>query len=151
MLSTMSAFQRFRADGRLRTAAVACLAVAALAGCDRRVAQCNELIEVINAQQAALQSIDPEDGEALRRLAGALDTTAQAVGGVELESDQLRDYRDEYRSMCEGVSRAATTVAQHLSAGEKERADDAAVALRAMRGGEEKLVNSINGYCQNAE
>lgn len=128
-------------------AACGLLAVLA-AGCDGRVAECNDLIGIINAEQTQLKALDRSDPKALEQLADRVDATVDKLDDAGVEIGQLADLRADYKEMCVDLAAAARSIAKHLKAGDKDKAAEAAEQLRAMSRRENQLVNAINTFCQ---
>src|SRR5438105_1788816 len=136
----------------MRTALFAAVAALVLAGCDRRVQQCNRLIDAINEEQPKLakairQGPTPEPTpEALENFAKRLDELRSKITRIQLKDGKLVAYRDSYAKLAEGIAGAARKTAANFE--DRKEAAKAAAELNSFKDGEKTLVKQINEYCQ---
>ena len=127
------------------------LALALLGGCDRRVAQCNRLIDTINDEQPKLaKAVRQGPGqeptpEALESFAKELDKLITKIKGLHLKDDKVVAYRDSYAMLAEGIATAARKTAASFE--DHAEATKAAAELNSFRDREKALVKQINDYC----
>lgn len=136
----------------MRYGFAAALALVALAACDKRVAQCNQLIDAINEEQPKLaktlgqgRTKEPTP-EALGDFAEALDGLVGKLKKIELKDPKLVGYRDAYAKLAEGLAAAARKTAANFE--DHQKATEAANELNSFGGPEKDLVKQINDYCQ---
>ncbi len=133
------------------TLAIGALALALGGGCDRRVSQCNRLIDAINEEQPKLaRAVRQGPGqeatpEALENFAKALDTMITKIKAIPLKDDKVVGYRDAYANLAEGIAAAARKTAASFE--DHDEAKKAAAELNSYREPEKTLVKQINDYC----
>jgi hypothetical protein len=137
----------------LTTAALVLLA-AAVAGCgQKKLAECNALVQVINGGVVSLEKAPKNDSDPsgiadLRAMAEAMDKIAAETANVQLTLPELKKMRDDYQKMAKEIARAErelASAAEERNAGRRSTAEgtlDGAVKL------EDPLVDQINKYCQ---
>jgi hypothetical protein len=128
------------------TVVVGCALVLAAGGCGRsKVAQCNALIDKINATADALKKApDPKDDATARAYAAVLKEQSTAVASTELEDVTLKGFRDSLSKALADQSSGLTAVAD--APGEPKPEDLA--KLDASKAVMDKLSGQVNGYCQ---
>lgn len=125
--------------------AVIGLATATAAGCNDRISQCNVLIGVINEEQAKHKDLNGEAPEDLRKLADALDNSSKRIGDAQVKDDKLKAFREEYKTLCDDLAKAARETA---AAGEDpKKREEAAKVMQSIGPREDKLVSDINAFC----
>jgi hypothetical protein len=134
----------------------ALLAACALvsAGCQKKVAQCNELVRVINQGVEALEKRPPAEGEAsaVADLASLADTMERAAGDaakVELSVPELAGLSSEYQAMARGVAKAARDMAAAVEAKDEKKMAAAEEAMQAAAKLEEPMIERLNRLCQD--
>lgn len=104
---------------RLATASIiiAC-ALGSLCGCDKKVDECNAVIDKINGSVEKLKKAEkapsgkPEQmAKDLKAYAEVAKTEAGELGKIEVTTGELQKYVDEYQAMAEEVAEAALDVA----------------------------------------
>jgi hypothetical protein len=124
----------------------------ALFGCDRRVQQCNKLIDAINEEQPKLSKAfrsgpTPEPTpEALESFAKRLDELGTKIKRIELKDAKLVAYRDGYAKLADAIAAAARKTAANFE--DRKEAAKAAAELNSFKENEKTLVKQINDYCQ---
>jgi DNA repair ATPase RecN len=138
-----------------RLPALALVAAAVIAsGCgQKKITECNAMIQVINAGMASIEKVpkneaDPTGVASLRALAEALDKVAADAGGVQLTLPELKKMRDEYQRIAKDIAKAERELATAAQDRDKARRDAAEAALDAVVKEENPLVEQINKYCQ---
>lgn len=131
------------------------LAVALLAvGCaDKRVAECNGLVEVVNT---AVQSLDRQPKPAddptgvigLRGLADAMDRAATSASKLALTSPELGKLSVDYQAMARDVAKAARDMAAAADAKDVPKVNASWASLEKAYNREEPLVEELNKLCQ---
>jgi ABC-type Zn uptake system ZnuABC Zn-binding protein ZnuA len=142
---------------RLFVASAASVALLALgaAGCgQKRVTECNGIIQVINTGVASLEKGpkiegDPATGVAdLKAMADSMDKVAGDAAKVELTIPELKKYSTDYQAMAKEVSKAARDMATAAEAKDVTKITSAQTAMEAAVKKEDPLVDSINKFCQ---
>jgi hypothetical protein len=130
------------------------LAALAGAGCgQKKIAECNALVQVINAgvvklEKAPKNEADPSGVSDLRGMADAMDKVAADAAGVELTLPDLKKMRDDYQRMAKDIARAERDLAAAAQDRDAARRAAAETALDGAVKQEDPLVDSINKYCQ---
>jgi hypothetical protein len=136
----------------MRHVAVAIGLAALLIGCDRRVAQCNLLVDAINEEQPKLaKAVSRGAGqaptpEALESFAKTLDTFIVKLKAIQLKDEKLVGFRESYTGIAVGLAAAARNMAAKFD--DQEQAIKAAKELNAFPPKEKALIKEINDYCQ---
>jgi hypothetical protein len=133
---------------------VAALAALASTGCgQKKLAECNALVQVINTgvvklEKAPKNEADPSGVSDLRAMAESMDKVAADAAGVALTLPDLKKMRDDYQKMAQDIAKAERDLA--TAAQDREAAHRAAAetALDAAVKQEDPLVDQINKYCQ---
>lgn len=123
------------------------ITAAAFSACDRKIPQCNRLIQVINSEQEKVRDRPATDPAALRKLAESLSSISKKVAAVELEDAELLRMRDEYATMTDELAKAAGDTAKALEANDYELADKSNEQLETVGKREGPLVAELNKYC----
>jgi len=130
------------------------LLTAAVAGCgQKKITECNALVQVINAGVVSLEKApknesDPSGIADLRGMAAAMDKVAADVGGVQLTLPELKKLRDDYQKMARDIAKAERELADAAAERNATRRSAAEGALDAVVKGEDPLVEEINKYCR---
>jgi hypothetical protein len=136
--------------------AVACAALLG-AGCgQKKVNECNALVQVINAGVQSLEKSPKADGDAnstadLKAMAEAMDKVAADAARVELTLPELKKFSTDYQAMVKEVSKAARDMAAATDSKDKDAVGKVAAATAAMEKAvkqEDPLVDGINKFCQ---
>jgi hypothetical protein len=117
-----------------------------------RVAQCNELIQVINTAVTEVQSVtqSPEassNPEALVQIADTADRAVEQMQSVELQDEQLVEYQNRFITMYQETSTASRDIYEASQNQNLEEAQAALGRLQAATAPEPGLVNDVNAYC----
>lgn len=133
---------------------VLCLLAAAAAGCgQKKITECNAMVQVINNGVVALEKApkneaDPTGVSDLKGMADAMDKVASDTGGVQLTLPELKKMRDEYQRMAKDIAKAARDLASAAQERDPARRGAAESSLDAAVKQEDPLVDQINKYCQ---
>jgi hypothetical protein len=130
-----------------RVAALLLTLAPLLGGCDGRIAQCNRLIRVINAEQDPIKKASGGDPTALKNLADALDNVATKVEAVDVKDEKIVGFRDQYAGMAKELATASRSTAAALEEKDSKKATEAASHMSSFGTRESELVGEINGYC----
>ncbi len=139
---------------RYPTILALCLLAAATAGCgQKKLVECNAMVQVINSGVVALEKTpksesDPTGVTDLRAMADAMDKVAVEAGAVQLTLPELKKLRDEYQKMVKDIAKAERELAAAAQEKEPARRTAADGALDAAVKQEDPLVDQINKYCQ---
>ncbi|TKD00807.1 hypothetical protein [Polyangium fumosum] len=131
----------------------AALLVGATACGQKKVGECNQLIEVINKGVESLNKTpkggtDPTGANELKSMADAMDKVAADAAKVELTIPDLKKYSTEYQAMAKDVAKAARDMAAAAEAKDLAKINSAQAALDKAVKQEDPLVDSINKFCQ---
>ena len=139
---------------RLPKILVLCLLAAAAAGCgQKKIAECNAMVQVINSGVVALEKApktesDPTGVTDLLAMADAMDKVALEATSVQLTLPELKKLRDEYQKMVKDIAKAERELASAAKDKDAARRTAADGALDAAVKQEDPLVDQINKYCQ---
>jgi hypothetical protein len=142
---------------RLFVASAFCASLLAVgaSGCgQKKVTECNSLIQVINTGVASLEKGpklegDPANGVAdLKAMADSMDKVAGDAAKVELTIPELKKYSTDYQAMAKEVSKAAREMAAAADAKDVQKITTSQTAMEAAVKKEDPLVDSINKFCQ---
>lgn len=136
------------------TALLGLLAVAGTGCTQKKITECNTLVQVINVGVVGLEKAprneqDPTGIADLRAMATAMDKVASDTAAVQLTVPELRKLRDEYQKMAREIAKAErdlATAAEDRNAAKRAAAE---TALDAVVKQEDPLVDQINKYCQS--
>jgi hypothetical protein len=132
---------------------VAALALAA-AGCgQKKIAECNALVQVINAGIATLEKApkseaDPTGVSDLRAMADAMDKVAADAANVPVTLPEMKKFSADYQKMARDIAKAERDLAAAAQDRDPARRSAAEAALDAAVKQEDPLVDSINKFCQ---
>lgn len=135
-------------------AAASMLLAVTTAGCgQKKVTECNKLVEVINGgvlslEKAPKNESDPTGIADLRAMADAMDKVANDAGSVQLTVPELKKLRDEYHKMAKDIAKAERELAAAAEERNAARRSAAEGTLEAAVKREDPLVDQINKYCQ---
>jgi hypothetical protein len=115
-----------------------------------RVSQCNELIEVINREQAPLRQALGSDAEALQKLADTLEAVAVQVDAVAIDDATLVAFRDDYAKMARDLALDSRKTSAAIASNDLVAAADAAKSMSSFTERESDLVDAINRYCSGS-
>ncbi len=134
---------------------VGCLAMAGAAiactGCGKKIAECNKLITVINAEGGKLSDRPPDDAAGLNQMADDLDGAAKKVAAVEVTVPELQKHRDDYAQLLKDVASASRDAA---AASESKDLGKITVAMKSLSDSAQrssKLTDDINGFCHGTK
>jgi hypothetical protein len=132
----------------------ASLASLALAGCgQKKLAECNALVQVINTgvvklEKAPKNDADPSGVSDLRAMAESMARVAADAAGVELTLPDLKKMRDDYQKMAKDIAHAERDLAAAAQDRDAARRAAAETALDTAVKQEDPLVDQINKFCQ---
>jgi hypothetical protein len=144
--------------------------VAAAAGCDSKFQDCKSVIDTINSSVERMKKLPAmgmadaaKAAEELRGFGKAMTEEADKIGGIKVETAELKGHVEEYAGMIRDVAKAAndraaalddiaklekaasTDQAKMNEATKKE--EDAQKALQKATEKEDPLVDKINKFC----
>ncbi|MRG91778.1 hypothetical protein [Polyangium spumosum] len=131
----------------------AALIVGATACGQKKITECNQLIEVINKGVESLNKTpkggaDPTGAAELKGMADSMDKVAADAAKVDLSIPELKKYSTEYQTMAKDVAKAARDMAAAADAKDLAKINSAQAALDKAVKQEDPLVDSINKFCQ---
>ena len=124
-------------------------------GCDqKKVVECQSLIQVINAGVQTLEKQDKLESEpsgisALKAMADVLDKLAADAAKVQLTATELQGYAAGYQAMAREVSKSAREMAVAAEAKDELKLGAAQAAMEKAVKQEDPLVDNINKFCQS--
>jgi hypothetical protein len=131
-----------------------CLLAAAASGCgQKKITECNAMVQVINAgvvslEKAPKNEADPTGVADLRAMADAMDKVSTDAGAVQLTLPELKKLRDEYQRMAKDIGKAERELATAAQERDATRRGAAESTLDAAVKQEDPLVDQINKFCQ---
>lgn len=119
----------------------------------KKITECNNLIQVINAGVQNLEkgtkAAGDETGVAeLKSMADAMDKVADDAAKVDITIPELKKYETEYQTMARDVAKAAREMAAAAQSKDMAKLNAAQSAMEKAVKQEDPLVDSINKYCQ---
>jgi hypothetical protein len=123
------------------------------AGCSqKKLAECNALITVINSGVQAIEKTpktesDPTGVSDLRAMAEAMDKVAAATGSVAVTIPEIRKFSADYQKMVKDIAKAERDLAAAAQERDQPKRSMAEAALEAAVKQEDPLVDTINKYC----
>jgi hypothetical protein len=135
--------------------ALLALALGACAtGCgQKKITECNALVQVINAGVVSLEKAPKTEGDPtgvsdLKAMADAMDRVAGDTAGVQLTLPELKKMRDDYQRMAKDIAKAERELGSAAEEHNPARRTAAEGALDSAVKQEDPLVDQINKYCQ---
>jgi hypothetical protein len=128
--------------------------VAALGGCaQKRVAECNALILVINTGVQGLEKTpktenDPTGVSELKAMAERMDKVAVETASVPVTLPEVKAMSVAYQKMAKDIARAERELASAAESRDAAKRSAAEQSLDAAVKQEDPLVDSINKFCQ---
>lgn len=137
----------------LAPAIVALVALTASGCTQKKITECNALVQVINTGVVSLEKAprnenDPTGVSDLKSMADAMDKVASDAQNVQLTLPELKKYRDEYQKMAKDIARAERELAAAAEGRDQTRRSAAEGTLDTAVKQEDPLVDQINKYCQ---
>jgi len=130
----------------------AALLMGATACGQKKISECNQLIEVINKGVESLnkspKGADPTGAADLKSMADSMDKVAADAAKVELTIPDLKKYSADYQTMAKDVAKAARDMAAAAEAKDLAKINAAQASLDKAVKQEDPLVDSINKFCQ---
>jgi capsule polysaccharide export protein KpsE/RkpR len=126
----------------------------ALAGCaQKRVAECNALILVINTGVQGLEKTpktetDPTGVSDLKAMAERMDRVAAETAGVPVTLPEVKKLASDYQKMAKDIAKAERELATAAESRDAAKRSAAEQSLDAAVKQEDPLVDSINKFCQ---
>jgi hypothetical protein len=130
------------------------LLAAAASGCgQKKITECNAVVQVINAGVVAVEKTpkneaDPTGVADLRAMADAMDKVAADAAAVQLTIPELKKLRDDYHKMVKDIAKAERELATAAQERDTTRRGAAESTLDGAVKQEDPLVDQINKYCQ---
>ena len=107
----------------------------------KKVAECNALVSVINASVTGLEKVPKNESDGtseLKAMADAMDKIAANANAIQLSQRDLKKFRDDYQKMAKEIAKAERDLAKAAEDRDSTRrtaaetAPDAAVSLRIL-------------------
>lgn len=122
-------------------------------GCDRRVGQCNELVERLNPQTTAMAAaveglarVESDPGT-LDALVEAIDRADHELAVVQLEDERLAGFGLRYRRQLMDARAAADAMRRAAAEADVAGLNAAAKQADAFLDAQAAIVNELNHYC----
>jgi hypothetical protein len=125
-------------------------------GCGtKKITECNNLVNQINAGVASLEkgakpSGDSNDVAGLKSMADAMDKVASDTSKVEVTIPELKKFSSDYQTMTKEVAKAFRDMATAAEAKDMDKINAAQQALDKAVKQEDPLVDSINKFCSGS-
>jgi hypothetical protein len=135
---------------------VGAIAFASASGCGtKKITECNNLVNQINAGVASLekgakQGGDPNDVAGLKAMAEAMDKVAGDTAKVEVSIPELKKFSTDYQGMTKEVAKAFRDMAAAAEAKDMDKINAAQQALDKAVKQEDPLVENINKFCSGS-
>jgi len=124
-----------------------------LAGCDRRVAQCNELVERLNPHTEAvahavegLTRVESDPGT-IDALVGAIDRADGELAVVQLDDERLAGFGLRYRRQLKDARAAADAMRRAAADEDVAGLNAAAKQADAFLEAQVAILDELNHYC----
>jgi hypothetical protein len=123
-------------------------------GCgQKKITECNAVVQVINAGVVSLEKAPKNEGDPtgvsdLKAMAEAMDKVAADAAAVQLTLPKLLRLRDDYHKMAKDIAKAERELAAAAQDRDPARRKDAEATLDAAVKQEDPLVDQINQFCQ---
>ncbi len=124
------------------------------AGCgQKKVTECNALIQVINQGVQSLEKGPKGETDAkgiaeLNTMAAAMDKVGADAAKVELTIPELKKLSADYQVMAKEVAKASREMAAAAEANDAAKISTAEAAMQKAVKQEDPLVDGINKFCQ---
>jgi len=119
-------------------------------GAVKKTQECNALIEKINSAQQEAEKVtsssEPSAAD-MKKFADLLDKLATDIKGMDISTEELKGYANEYGEMASKTGLAARKVAEALETKDLEKANAAQKEFQGISGKEDALVDKINTFC----
>ncbi len=120
----------------------------ATSGCNKKVDECNKLIQVMNSEGAKLNTKgSPTDPAVMKKMADDLEAAAKAISAVEVTLPELIKFRDDSTKLFNELAGAARNSAKVLEGKDLAAATVALKQLTDSMQQNGKLVADINKFC----
>jgi hypothetical protein len=138
---------------RPSTLLLALLALPAIGCGQKKINECNAVVQVINAGVVSLEKAPKNEGDPtgvsdLKAMAEAMDKVAADAAAVQLTLPKLVRLRDDYHKMAKDIAKAERELAAAAQDRDAARRKDAEATLDAAVKQEDPLVDQINQFCQ---
>jgi chromosome segregation ATPase len=136
-----------------RLALVAFLLLAALllaCGMAKKANECSALIDRINTAQQEASSIQfsmDTSTDDIKKMADVFEKLGKDLDAMEISTDELKGYRDEYKAMAAKAGKAAHNLAEAVEKTDQTKFDAAQKELNEATDPEDALVDKINTFC----
>ena len=132
---------------------LALLATPALGCGQKKITECNAVVQVINAGVVSLEKAPKNEADTsgvsdLKSMADAMDKVAADAAAVQLTLPKLARLRDDYHKMAKDIAKAERELASAAQDRDAARRKDAEATLDAAVKQEDPLVDQINQFCQ---
>ena len=118
--------------------------------------QCKRVLEIaakVNEQVEILcGDCQVEDSQEALQVADVMETSAQEMGDLEINDEQLQTYQSGFVELYQGWSQATRDfVEAFFNQKDLKAAQSAKEKLQQFGGKEKEIVDGINNYCQTSE
>jgi hypothetical protein len=126
--------------------AFACALFVLSSGCDNKIAECNKLIGVLNAEGAKIKP-GGSDAAALKKMADDLEASAKAIGDVEVKIPELTKFRDDAKRVYVDIAGASRAAAKAIDDKDLTKMTSTMKSVSDSAQANSKLVGDINKFC----
>jgi len=136
-----------------RSVLVAFLGVAGLllaCGMAKKANECSALIDRVNSAQQETSSIQftmDTSSDDIKKMADVFDKLSKDLAAMEISTNELKGFRDEYKTMAEKAAAATRKLAEAVDKTDATKLEEAQKELDAATDPEDKLVDKINEFC----
>jgi len=141
-------------ESLMSCAIVALALLVGTAGCgQKKINECNQLIEVINKGVDSLNkasktnSNDPTGTADYKTMADTMDAVAADAAKVELTVPDLKKLSQDYQAMAKDVAKAAREMVAAADSQDFAKVNTAKAAVEKAVKQEDPLVDNINKFC----
>lgn len=140
-------------ESLMSCAIVAVALLVGIPGCgQKKINECNQLIEVINKgvdslNKASRVNSDPTGTADYKTMADTMDAVAGDAAKVELTVPELKKLSQDYQTMAKEVAKAAREMVAAADSQDFAKVNTAKAAVEKAVKQEDPLVDSINKFC----
>jgi uncharacterized membrane-anchored protein YhcB (DUF1043 family) len=118
-----------------------------------KVAQCNNLSEVVNKAATEAQQVGKSGGNQLDELskaADSLDGFATELEAVKISDETLKGFQGQFVKMYRDTGKASRELVEAAKKKDRVAGEKALKELQSVTGQESTLVTNVNKYCKGS-
>jgi hypothetical protein len=139
----------------LKTFAIAIVSIATMTGCNSKVTQCKNLIQVVNSTVSQTESLTSKgtkgDASSIKQSAEVFDKSAKDMMSINVEDEKLKTYKTQFVTMYQSSSEITKQIVASLEQKKSTQVYEGLRKLQSVASPEKDLVQGINQYCKEAE